>query len=433
MFKRNVCLVVSVFVLCLGMFGCGKKEAERTDGKVQIWFSTGGGDLVYNKILKELCLKFEATHPNIKIKFEPVSGQGYMQKILTMIASDTAPDVFSLDATQVPIFVNKNAILPFNSFIEKDKSFDINKYYPVIIDGFTWNNKLYGLTESMTPYIVYYNKDIFDKAGVAYPKNNWDWNDLLSTAKKLTIKDSRGAISQFGIVFDGEDIPYFVKAWGGSIWNKDKTKCTIDSPESREGLQFMVDIITKHKVAPDLKDRADQGNYQIFEGGRAAMITLAGRWYTPTFRKAKNLKWRICGLPKGKVRVNQLVSHAWVIPAKSRHPEQAFEFIKYLCGEEGVKFMMQMGDCVPPIIKLAEGEFLAKDSQYPDENNAPYIEEMKYAGSWKEYVHPKIIWSEMGQVIYSKNIDGVLLGKWDVPTYTKNVQKKLNELLEENK
>ena len=281
----------------------------------------------------------------------------------------------------------------------------------------------------MTPYIVYYNKDMFDKAGIAYPKGDWTWNDFLATAKKLTLKDSRGVVTQFGAVLDGEDILYFVKAWKGSLWNKDKTKCIIDTPEAREGIQFVIDMATKHHVSPDLKNRSDQGGSQAFEGGRAAMLTLCGRWNTVSFRKVKSLRWGVCGLPKGKVKVNPLITHAWVVSSQTKYPEKAYEFVKFMCGEDCVRSMMQMGDCVPPIKKIAETEFLQKNPQYPDEETQPYIDEMKYTYPQKEYLNPKITFSEIGQKVWSKNIDSVLLGKWDVPTYTKTVQKGLNDLL----
>ncbi|OGS21676.1 MAG: hypothetical protein A2252_11770 [Elusimicrobia bacterium RIFOXYA2_FULL_39_19] len=432
MFKRAIIVILSVLVAGVLFVSCGNKNALKTENEVvTLRFVIGGADLNYNKLVEEVCRNFESKNPNIKIRFEPVSGQAYGQKLLTMFASNTAPDVFSLEAQNLPSFIKRNAIVPLDSFIEKDKSLDVNMYYPAILEEFTWGGKIYSFTDSMSPSVVYYNKDLFDKAKIKYPSGNWTWNEFLEVAKKMTIKDERGIVKQFGAALYDNDVLYFVKAWGGSLWNKDKSKCVYDTPESRAGLQFLIDMILKYHVIPDLKDSSDQGSYEIFEGGRAGMF-VGGRWYTVSFRKAK-VNFGVCELPKGKIRISPISTHAWVISSQCKFPQQSYEFIKYFCSEEVVKYMMAQGDCVPPIKKLAEMEFLKKDPNFPNEDNTAYIKTMAYAYPFKEYLHPDISWSEVDQIVWAKNIDGVLLKKYDIATYTKMVQDQLNKLIGEKK
>ena len=380
----------------------------------------------YNKLLEVVVKKFEEKNPNIKIQFNAISGQAYDNKLLTMIAADTAPDIFTLDPNRMSTFVLKEAIKPLDEFMSKDKTINKNDYYSSIVDGFTWGGKLYSLTDSMSPIVMFYNKDVFDQEKMPYPKDNWTWKEFLEIAKKLTQNDERGLIKRYGVVFYDPDTLYFSKAWGGNLWNKDKTKCIINSPESKAGIQFLVDMMLKHKVMPGA-DGAQKSDYQLFESGMAAMLA-GGRWYTVEFRKTK-VRYGIAPMPKGKLRLTPMITHAWVMSSKTKHPQESYEFIKYLCSEETVKYMMASGDCVPPIKKIAEGEFLKKDPNFPDEDTSAYVKSMAFSYPAKEYNHPLLTWSEISQIIQYKNMDRLLLGNWDVDTYLKNVEASLNDLV----
>ncbi|OGS20708.1 MAG: hypothetical protein A3J83_00010 [Elusimicrobia bacterium RIFOXYA2_FULL_40_6] len=429
MFKKVLGLSAGLLALCFVLYGCGSREVLKP-GQAKLVFAVGGGDMSYIKLLEQVCRKFEEKNPNIKIQFLPISGQAYNNKLLTMVASNTAPDVFTLDSAMVPTFVSKQAILPLDSFMEKDKSFNKNDYYPSIVDGFTWGGKLYSLTDSMSPIVIFYNKDVFDKEKIAYPKDNWTWAEFLETAKKLTQRDERGLIKRFGVVFYDTDVLYFAKAWGGNLWNKDKTKCIINSPESKAGIQFFVDMINKYKVMPGLSESVDKSDYQLFEAGMAGMLA-GGRWYTVEFRKAK-VRYGIAQLPKGKLKLTPMVTHAWVTASGTKYPQQSYEFIKYLCSDETVRFMMAQGDCVPPIKKIAEGDFLKKDPNFPDEDTIAYVKSMAFSYPNKEYLHTELTWSELAEVIQFKNMDQLLMGKWTVEQYLKTVEDKINELVKKS-
>ena len=122
MFKKLIGFTVFAVLAGLAVWstiflsGCAKKEIADS-GKAELVFAMNGAETNYVKIITEQYKKFEKLHPDIKIKFEPVSGQVYTQKLLTRIASGSAPDVFFLDAPQLPEFISKGTLLPFDELI----------------------------------------------------------------------------------------------------------------------------------------------------------------------------------------------------------------------------------------------------------------------------------------------------------------------------
>ncbi|OGS21749.1 MAG: hypothetical protein A3J83_02230 [Elusimicrobia bacterium RIFOXYA2_FULL_40_6] len=432
---KKIYLLAILVSVCVVFSGCSRKPVEKQagTGKVNLIFTVGGESQSYLKLLKEVVRAYKAKNPNINVKFIPIYGQGYVEKLLTMTASESAPDVFILNNMQVATFVQRKAILPLDPFMEKDNKFRKEDYFPAIVEGFTYSGKLYSLTDSMTPIVVFYNKSLFDDYKIPYPKDNWSWDDFLEISRKFVKKDERGVVKRYGALFYDTDVIYFSKAWGGSFWNKNKTKCVFNSPQSREGIQFLVDLSLKYNVVPPLFDTStiSRTDYQMFGSGMAGML-VGGRWYTIELRKAK-MKFGIAELPAAKQKLTPIATHGWVISSGSRHPREAYDFVKYLCGEETVRFMMAQGDCVPPIKKIAEGDFLKKDPAYPDEDNGVYVRSMAHSYTLNEYHHKKVIWFEISRLVGARNMDKLLVGELDVEAYLKTVETQVNQLIKESK
>jgi len=136
---------------------------------------------------------FEAAYPGVKIQLEDVP-QGYGDKLLAEFASGTAPDVFQVGDGDVANFSAKGVLEPLDDYISGAKGkdpLDTSVFYPAIADIGKVGGTTYLLTKDYSPLVIFYNKDLFDKAGVSYPAEGWTWNDFLTAAQKLTVKDAR--------------------------------------------------------------------------------------------------------------------------------------------------------------------------------------------------------------------------------------------------
>jgi len=210
---------------------------------------------------------FEAAYPGVTVQLEDVP-QGYGDKLLAEFASGTAPDVFQVGDGDVANFASKGVLEPLDDYISGAKGsdpLDTSVFYSAIADIGKVNGTTYLLTKDYSPLVIYYNKALFDAAGVAYPTDGWTWNDFLTAAQKLTVTDANGKISQWGVELpDGWGDPYWTRGIlpviyqnGGDIISPDGTKTTgyMDSDATVAALQWYADLFLKYKVAPDQSRR----------------------------------------------------------------------------------------------------------------------------------------------------------------------------------
>ncbi|MEZ4634717.1 MAG: extracellular solute-binding protein, partial [Caldilineaceae bacterium] len=164
--------------------------------------------------------QYEIANPDVLVQLEAIAGRDYYTRILTQIAADRAPDVMNIGDDAVPSFVERGAFVSLDACLA-DIGFDTSVYLPGLLDPGMVNGELYFLPKDYSTLAVYYNKRIFDEAGVAYPEDGWTWDDLLSTAQALTQDtDGDGEPDIWGIQLPANwttGFEYWVAAAGGSL------------------------------------------------------------------------------------------------------------------------------------------------------------------------------------------------------------------------
>jgi len=247
---RKFFISTLILTFVLQIVGCGPKETGDKPKKVPIKVAFWGSPEEI-EIMTTTIKNWQRFHPDIQVKLEHIPFGGYISKILTEIAGRAAPDIIAAEVNMFVSFAAKDIFMDLNSFIEKDPIFKLGEFFPEVVDRYKVDGKLYGIPRDTAPMAcIYYNKKLFDEAGISYPADNWNWNDLLDKAKKLTVVDKDGKVIQYG--FYSDMWPNFVLSNRGKIVDnvKKPTKCLLDMPESIEGLQFMVDLAHKYKVSP---------------------------------------------------------------------------------------------------------------------------------------------------------------------------------------
>jgi len=357
-FKKAFSLTVIVVFSALLLFtACGKATGGKTVIRAAYW-----GDVKEVEIIQNSVARFREQNPDIEVKLEKLpAGDAYIEKLLTQIAGGTPVDVMFVNAERYINFSDKGILLPLNELIEKE-NFPLNKYYPQIVKRFTRNGNIYALPRDIAPVaVVYYNKDLFDKAGVKYPTNDWNWNDMLGKAKKLTAKNSDGTIT-YGFADDWPIWEAWVLSNGGKLVDNtdDPKKVTLDSKEALAGFKFRQDLMYNYKVMPSPANMSAMGGVgasDMFLQGKAAMF-YSGIWKTPFFREIKNFKWDAVMFPKGPSgrRGFVLSGAGYAVLKSSKHPAESFKLVTFLAGEEGQMELAKTGLAQPAIIKIAESE-----------------------------------------------------------------------------
>lgn len=308
---------------------------------------------------------FEAENPDIQVQLEPVGSGDYYARILTQIAAGDPPDLLQIGDDAVPMFVDRGAFVPLDDFIASESyPLDTSIYLPGVMEPGKWQGVQYLLPKDFSPMAIYYNKKLFDEAGVAYPTEGWTWDDLLATAQALTKTDAGGNVVQWGIQLPGPwttGFEYWVAAAGGNLISEDGTNFVgyMDSPEVQNAVQFYADLYNKHKVAPPPADmNAFGGGNSEFDNGTAAM-RLFGRWPQSGMKENPNIDLGVAPLPAGADRAGVLFWGGFGISSLSDNPEAAWRFLRYYTGAEGAAVWKDWA--LPTVKSVAEESGLSTD------------------------------------------------------------------------
>jgi multiple sugar transport system substrate-binding protein len=276
---------------------------------------------------------FQKLNPNITVKVSVSDWTQYWDKLQVDLAAGNAPDVFLMDGPLYPDYQTRDQLLDLSPYIAKD-GFDTGQLVDLAVQDFTApDGHLYGLPRDLNTIALFYNKTMFDAAGLPYPDATWDWNKLVEVATKLT-KTSGGKTLQWGFYTETSDMENYWSSlvWqaGGDILSPDKKTVVIDTDQAAAGIQFLQDLIYKHKVMPQ---PVAGGSGDAFEQGQAAM-EANGSWLVPT-HEAAGINFGVAPLPKGPVGQATSVNPSGVVAYKgSKSPDAAWEFIKCYTGPQ---------------------------------------------------------------------------------------------------
>lgn len=307
----------------------------------------------------------------------------YGEKVLTMIAGGTPPDVLQLNFKWEPYFRANDAVQDLGPLADADKEFSFADFYKLLVDLTRKGGKIYSIPKGWNPFVVYYNKTMFKAAGLpeiprSWEDTTWTWDAFLQAARKLTVdKNSDGKTDTFGVY-----LPYwyvFVHSNGADVLTPDDKAPAFDKPEFVEALQFVADLRLKHKVSPTAAEIAGQGSDQdLFVNQRIAML-LAGAWPISRFSKITDFEWEIGVLPRvpGKPPVSYTQYFGHGIPKGAKNTKWSWEYVKVISDEESNIGAAKMGYDVPAMIKVAESKHFGAAPPPPTRkvllDAAPYI------------------------------------------------------------
>jgi multiple sugar transport system substrate-binding protein len=347
---------------------------------------------------------FESANPDAKVQLESVP-QEYGTKLLTQFAAGTAPDVFQVGDGDVSNFAAQGVLEPLDPFINGDNPLDMSVFFPGVAAIGKVGDKTYLLTKDYSPLVLYYNKALFDAAGVAYPTADWTWDDLLAAAQKLTDP----AKTQWGLQIPNSwgdplwtrGIQPLIHQNGGSIIAPDGSKATgyLNSPATVAALQWYVDLFLTHKVSPTKADVESLAGTDLFQNGNVAML-WTGRWPLKDFVANTDLSFGTVGLPAGEQRANSICWAGFAIYSKSPNKDTAWAFLKHIAAGDGAEeFANYALTAVQPI---AESQGLEADPY-----DAPIVKDLENIKPLPEFTNPK--YNDCVDKFFKENLEKVFL------------------------
>lgn len=338
------------------------------------------GDPAEKAAYETLVAEFEKVHPEINIEIQHIASErDYRARLGSDFAAGTPPDVFLINFRRYGPFVAKGQLEPLGPYLEQSEIIQAEDFYPIAIEAFTWTDgTLMCIPQNISNLVVYYNQDLFDAAGVAYPSNDWTWDDFLATAQALTLDtDGDGTIDQYGLGIEASIIRLAPFVWqnGGQVvvgGNTNPTGLGLDLPEGREALEWFVALQTEHHVVPDAEAEAAEESESRFINGRTAMFFNSRRG-VPTYREIEGFAWDVAPLPIGKQQGSILHSDAYCMAAATENKDAAWTFIEYANSEIGQTVIAGTGRTVPSLISVAQSDAFLAPEERPA-NNQVYLD-----------------------------------------------------------
>lgn len=347
--KRVTFLLLLTLIGILSLVGCSSEdnEGEADDGgeTTEITYFSFSATPTYEAELEQMVEAFEEENPNIKVNTELNAFDDYFTKLQTRIAGGNAPDVFELNYENFVSYASKGTLADLTSFIEEDEEFNPEQLNEEAFKAYQYDGKQYGMVESFSNVVTFYNKDLFDEAGLDYPTADWTWEDELEAAKKLT--DSENNVwGTYAPVTMNEF--YKVAAQnGGQIFDEDGNS-TINTPENLETLKYMVENVTEHNVSPSPADMSGQASEDLFQNGQLAILHT-GIWMFDTFKDVP-FDWDIQLEAGKKQKAHHFFANGLAVSADSDQKEAAYKFAEFMsASEEAAKIRIDSSWELPAI------------------------------------------------------------------------------------
>lgn len=358
--KKTIAAISMATLLMFSMVGCGgggqdqsNKSAKSADGSVNLSFWVHETDSPEGQLYKQKVEEFnKANEGKIKVELTQIArtgdASGYDDKVNAAVTTDSLPDVLTVDGPSVAAQAEAGIIEPIDEFVDKEDLKDFNKD---IINQGTYKGKLYGLGAMDASVVIFYNKDMFAKAGITAPTkvaDAWTFDELYENAKKLTKDDVYGidmGLKSVGEWYTFAFLPLVQSLDGQIVADDGKTvDGSINSDKSVQAVTYIKKLVDNKVVNPVPIDNS-------FENGKAAMV-LTGPWEQGTLAKYPDLKWGIMPYPvakKGGTAASPCGSWGYYM-TKNCAPEKqkaAAELIKFLTNTDSCVAMYKANGMPP--------------------------------------------------------------------------------------
>lgn len=345
---RKVIIAFMLMTCVLFIAGAGgqkENEVMTESEKTEITYFTFSAAPDHLDHLDEMIAIFEEENKDITIKVETAGWNDYFNKLQVNIAGNLAPDVFELNYENFVTYAAKGVLYNMDSLAAGDSSFSKDVYYPRSYDSFNYKNVQYGLPETFSTVVLFYNKDLFNDAGIAYPKEDWTWDDAIEAAKKI-----RNEEEDIWGLYSGIQFWEFYKKIaqnGGSVYDENG-KIVIDSKENIEALQTMLDIQNKHGIMPTEAEMGGVSDGDLFVSGKLGML-VSGIWMFGAFKDA-GFNWDIEVEPGMSTKATHFFANTLAISSSSKHAEAAWKWAKFFSSsDKSAKMRIRTGWELPTI------------------------------------------------------------------------------------
>lgn len=306
---------------------------------------------------------------------------GYDEKLKTMLASGTPPDMFRTGGTNWAQLANQGAMAELGTLVRRDK-YDLADFIEAAVQQYFWKGRHLGLGSNVGYSLIYYNTAVFAEAGLHEPSDDWarpwTWDEFTEALKRVTTRTAGGEADRYG--FSGlTEYHRLLVTNGARLTDEAETRTLYDTPEAVEVWEWLFDLVHAHKVAQNPLTHGSLAPANAFIQGKAATWVSSTAGGTTQLTAQADLAWNAVPTPKGpRLRSDTWVyggGSAWWIAAGSRAVDATWELLKHLQSPE-VGRQFALGGFAPIRYSVLNSPAWLRSDQ-PPRNKRPLVDGLK--------------------------------------------------------
>ncbi|MEU5996265.1 sugar ABC transporter substrate-binding protein [Streptomyces sp. NPDC047197] len=358
-------MAAPLLAACSGRSDDGKESGGRTTLSYGVW------DVAHVPGLQKVIDAFEKENPGISVRIELTPWSSYWTTLKTAMRGGTAPDVFWMNAVNLQLYASSGVLEPLSGHIESDAT-PVDRHPESLVQIYAYQGTQYGIPKDFDTIGLWYNKALFDKAGIKYPDRTWTWDDVRDAAAELT--NPRERVHGMAAEMDRQAQIYPAIHGAGGYVLKDG-KSGFGDERSIEGLRYWTDMIDRG-WSPPQSAMVESKARNRFWSEKAAMVyeisAFSGQMHaTPAIKDHGG----VTVLPKGRERATIIHGLANVISAKSRKKAAAWKFVHFMAGRRAAEIQASSG----VTLSSYEGTQDAWFKSMPEFDLKVFVEMQQYA------------------------------------------------------
>ncbi|MEV4890739.1 sugar ABC transporter substrate-binding protein [Nonomuraea sp. NPDC055795] len=325
--KIMTTLVATALLATACSQGSATKAPTGEGGKTTLRYFTFSAAPDHVKDLDAITAAFEKANPTIDVVVETAPYEQYFTKLQTSIAGGTAPDTFELNYENFVTYAGAGSLLDLGAVAGDG---DSSAYAAESLNSFKHDGKQYALPASFSTVVLFYNKDLFEKAGIEPPTADWTWADEQAAAEKLTDKKAK-------VYGDYQPVQFFefyktLKQAGGEFLAADGKKSAFDSPAGVKAATWLVSKVGK--TMPTEAEIGGTADYDtnLFKSGKLAM------WHNGIWQfaglKDVPFEWDVVVEPGDSAKVSAVFHNAVAASATTKNGKAAYAWAKFLSSSD---------------------------------------------------------------------------------------------------
>lgn len=336
MSRKILTLILSLSLVSFLFVGCSGRNLTNSEDSVVV--------AVWDGTVVEFAQSYfdNVADLDFKVEVTSIDWDEYWVAVDNAINTGNGVDIFLMHTNRFETY--KDKLMPVNSILTAEKR---SAFENDLLGQFSVSGDIYAIPYSVSSIGLYYNKKLFDNAGLTYPNDSWTWDDLVKAAKALTNKDE----GVYGFLAEcwGEDGYYnTIFQNNGYIYSPATDSWGYDNVATQEGIQYYLDFITTHNVSPATEDILDIDTSDMFASGKVAMI-FRGSWELSSFTDNDEFRdsFDVAELPSGKIKACTSNATGFVTSLNNKNNDNIIRVLESLSSDDFYETLAHSGTEIP--------------------------------------------------------------------------------------